>query len=186
MGKKGILFSMVTMLACVFLLMPVTSYSEDGAGGKWDWRKKQIYELNAYQIKPPEGVGSNYTLKIGQDGKTTELLGDVIIERDIVTLSGAATTLTSAYSGKVIMQAAGTEQEVDLPADPTGCDFLFIKNGTAEEFRLDPNSTDQIINTNAAAGDYYTSVSAYGMIRLIGVSTSAWIAKEPTGTWKDQ
>lgn len=186
MGRKSILSFVIAMLACGFLLMPVASYSEDGSSGKWDKKQEQIYELNAYQIKPPQGVGSNYTLKIGQSGKTTELLGNITKKLYVDTETASATTLTSADSGKVYYQYTSTPQTFNLPADPTGCDFTFVKDSSSAILIIDPNSTDQIVNTNAAAGDYYCSTSAYGSIRLVGINATTWIAITPFGTWRDQ
>lgn len=179
--KKAFLFGFLMVLVFCF----GTAYSEDGAGGKWDWDKKQAKQLNIHKIKPPEGVG-NYPLEIGQSGKTTQLIGDLIIQPDIVSLTGATTTLTSAYSGKILVQPASTDHEVDLPADPTGCDFVFVKNTGAQELRIDPNGTDQILGATNTAGDYYYSITAYSTIRLIGVSTSGWIVSGPTGAWSEQ
>ena len=180
--KKTFLFGVFTILAFGF----GSAYAEDGAGGKWDWNKKQIFQLNAYQVKPPEGVGSNYTLKIGQADKTTELLGNITSKTYVDTETGSEVTLTSADSGKVYYQNTSTVQEFDLPADPTGCDFTFVKDGSVAELRIDPNSTDQFVNTHAAAGEYYSSISAYGSIRIIGINTTSWIAVTLAGTWRDQ
>jgi len=47
------------------------------AKGYWDWNKKQIFQLNAYRIRPPETPGNNYPLDIGLASRTTNLYGTI-------------------------------------------------------------------------------------------------------------
>ena len=47
------------------------------AKGYWDWDKKQIFQLNAHKICPPETPGNNYTLDIGLASRTTNLYGTI-------------------------------------------------------------------------------------------------------------
>lgn len=204
------------VLSCAFLaIMSMCSYlapmragaaEDEGGGGKWDFKKQQGYQLNVYQIKPPEGVGTNYHLKIGQTSKTTELLGNVtnsatvaggtytsptlttptitdpVIDNNVQTETGTTVTLTAADSGSIFYQSKGIVQTYALPADPTGLEFTFVKDSIATEMNVDPNGTDLIANADTP-GDYYGSVTPHSLIKLVGVSTTTWVNAQYSGTW---
>ena len=76
---KKFLTSPVRLWICVvsIFVMLIGIGTWGFAKGYWDWDKKQIFQLNAYRIRPPETPGNNYNLEIGTTGRTTVLYGTI-------------------------------------------------------------------------------------------------------------
>lgn len=170
------------------LAITITPATGETIGGE-SYRK--LYYQNAY-IVISAGPNSDWTVAYESpytvedyEAGTVDLYSLSRIPNLVTTSLTGSTTLTNAYSGKVILNASGTRNIHVLPLASTvpGATFTFV-TGSTGTFGINPNDADSIIPTTDTAGDSLISPAVAGAsVSLYSVGSTSWIVTSMTPTF---